>query len=711
MNEWGEQLDATSWDDPLLDSLVVLTRHFGIPRSAEALIAGLPLVEQRLTPALFVHAAERIGLSARVLKRPLCAFSDMALPVVLLLKQKHCCVVAELPEADCVRVIQPESGGGVTDVSLSALRERYTGYAIFVAPTQHIVETQRDFEQRQSGHWFRQSLRGMWPVYFEAALAALLINIFALASPLFVMNVYDRVAPNQAFETLWVLALGVMIVVVFDFLIKGLRNYFIDAVGKQSDVRLSNHLFTHILHLKLAVKPGSSGSLANSLHEFESFREFFTSASLAAFIDLPFVSLFIGIIWLIGGPVAWSPIIAIPVMLGMAFIVQRPLRKTVECLFEHAGRKSTDLFEAISGLEVVKASRAEGERIFRWSQLSGGMARLGMRARLLSSFAVNFSALVQQTAIVSVVVIGVYQMAAQDLSMGGLIACTMLTGRALAPLAQVTALITRYHQAMAGYRALNDVMSRPIERPAGQNFVHRASTQGRIELQQVKFHYPEQPLYALNDVSLEIRTGEKIGIIGPVGSGKSTLHRLLMGLYEPLEGRVLLDGVDLRQIDPADLRRHIGFVPQDAFLFSGSIKDNITLGARFMDDQALLQAAELAGVTEFTNAHPHGLDWQVGERGGALSGGQRQMVTLARALLLKPKIVLLDEPSSAMDNSTEARFNARFLPFLEGRTLLLVTQRMSMLQLVERLVVMEAGKIVLDGPKDQVLQALQGKPL
>jgi ATP-binding cassette subfamily C protein LapB len=520
------------------------------------------------------------------------------------------------------------------------------------------------------------------------------------------MNVYDRVVPNHAIETLWVLAVGVLTVFVFDFLLRNLRGYFVDSAGRMADVKLASRIFEQVLGLKMAARPASAGAFASNLREFESLRDFFTSATLVALVDLPFVLLFVAVVWLIGGPIALVPGIAIPVVIGVGLVLQLPLNRVVRRSFKDAAQKHGLLVESLNGLETIKAAGAEGRTQHDWERYVGATAGSAMHARFLASLGINVSALAQNLVTVGVVVFGVYRIADGDMTVGALVAATIITGRAMAPLAQVAGILTRYHQARAAYEALDQVMALPNERPADVRFLHRPQIHGGIAFQNVSFLYPGAQQPALEQVSFTIRPGERVGLIGRIGSGKTTIEKLVLGLYEPAQGAVLIDGTDLRQIDPADLRRHVGCLLQDVFLFHGTIRDNIALGAPFADDRAVLRAAQLAGVEEFVARHPQGFDLEVGERGERLSGGQRQAVALARALLLDPPILMLDEPTSAMDNDAENRLKQRLGEVLDGRTLLLVTHRASLLSLVERLIVLDGGRLLADGPKDEVLAAL-----
>ncbi len=704
--QWDADADYLTHDDPLLACLTILSKILHKPHSADSLVAGLPLVDNRLTVDLFSRAAERAGLSSRLIKRPLRKISSLVLPAVLLLDDGNACILLAVDDNHAT-VIFPESGETEVQLTLSELQQHYTGYAIFIKAVQHLDKRGEHHQLPRARHWFWGTLTRYWPIYSEVFLASIMINVFAIASPLFVMNVYDRVVPNNALATLWVLAIGVGTVFIFDLLLKTLRGYFIDVAGKKADVILSATIFEKVLGIKMAARPASVGSFANSMQEFESFRDFFTSATLATLIDLPFTFLFIAVIWMIAGDLAYIPLLVIPITIVISLLVQIPLSGAIKQLFRHSGQKSATLIETLTGLETIKSLGAESPLQRKWEQTAGSIAKYSQRAKLLSAAAVNLTGFIQQMTTITVVVYGVYKISENEISMGALIASTILAGRALSPMGQLAAILTRYHHSKAALGSLNKMMNLPVERPTGREFLHREKFKGGIEFQQITFRYPEQEVDALSDVSFKLKPGEKVAIIGRIGSGKSSIEKLILGLYEPAEGAILLDDTDVRQIDPIDLRRAIGYVPQDVTLFYGSIRDNIALGAPFAEDAAILRAAEIAGVTEFANRHPAGFDMMVGERGEGLSGGQRQTIAIARALLLDPPVLVLDEPTNAMDNSSEERFKNKLANIVNDKTLILVTHRASLLSLVDRVLVMDQGKLVADGPREQILAALK----
>ena len=586
------------------------------------------------------------------------------------------------------------------------LVEDYSGRVFFAQP-QHKFDTNTGTLIPRARSWFRDTLKRSRWLYADAIAASLVINLIALAAPLFVMNVYDRVVPNQATATLWILAAGITGAYLFDLLLKGLRGLCLDLAGKKTDLIISATLFERIVGMSMKFRPARVGSFAQNIHEFQGMRDFLTSLTLASLIDLPFTVIILAVIALLGGNLVWIPIIAFPLALGIGHFLQKPLTATMQRTMALGSERQSSLIETLAGLDAVKVNNAESERQYQWEQTIGTLSRLELRVKVLSSLAMNITLLIQQMAGVAMIACGVYQIIDGNLSMGGLVACYMLSGRALGPLAQLSGLLTRYQQAKVTMVSVDQMMELPQERSFDERPMSRAVLQGAIELRNLNFTYPGQQNLALANVNLSVRPGEKIGIIGRSGSGKSSLAKLLVGLYQADSGQLLVDGVDINQIDVSELRHNIGYVPQDIQLLAGTLRDNLVSGARYVEDELVLQAAELAGVHEFARLHPQGYELQVGERGQNLSGGQRQNVALARALLLNPPILLLDEPTSAMDNTGEERLKQRLQSVVENKTVILVTHRASLLSLVDRLLVIDRGQILADGPKAAVMEALK----
>lgn len=694
------------WDDPLLDSLLSLCSLHQKPASRAMLSAGLPLAGQRLTVELLPRAAARAGLRGRWLRRSLRQIPKLAMPALLLLHEGRSALLLGWDAQGRARLLLSESEGGEVAVDAALLEEDYAGQVFFAQP-RHRLDPQRGELIPRTRHWFRDTLaRSRW-LYADALAASLLISLIGLLTPLFVMNVYDRVVPNQAEATLWVLAIGVAGAYCFDLLLKTLRGFCLDLAGKKTDLIISATLFERIAGMLMKCRPARVGTFAQNIHEFQNLREFLASLTLASLIDLPFTLLILAVIALIGGHLVWIPLLAFPLAALLGWLLQRPLGETLERSMALSAERQSGLIETLAGLDAVKVNNAESERQYLWEQTIGALSRLELRARMLSGLALNGTVLLQQLSGTALIVAGVYLIIDGQLSMGGLIACYMLGSRALMPLAMLSGLLVRYQQARVTLRTVNDMLALPQERSEEEQPLKRQTLQGALEFRAVDFHYPGQQQAALSGVNLLVRPGEKVGIIGRSGSGKSSLARLVVGLHQPDAGSLLVDGVDMRQLDIADLRHNIGYVAQDIQLFSGTLRDNLTMGARYVEDGLVLQAAELAGVHEFARLHPQGYALQVGERGQNLSGGQRQCVALARALLLDPPILLLDEPTSAMDNTSEERLRQRLAGVLGNKTLLLVTHRTSMLALVDRLLIVDRGQIVADGPKAAIMEALK----
>lgn len=695
-----------SFDDPLLDGLLILCKLHGAAVSRSSLCAGLPLAEQRMSLDLLPRAAARAGLQARVLRRELGAISALNLPVLLLLADGRSAVLRRWGENDQALILPSEAEGGEQWVSRQELADVYSGQALFARP-RHEVEDLRTPLLPRVNAWFRDTLKQSRWLYSDALLASLLINLLGLMVPLFVMQTYDRVVPNQATSTLWVLVIGLMLGTLFELVLRVVRAHLLDQAGKKTDLILSATLFERITGMSMKARPATIGGFAQSIHDFQGLREFLTAVTLTSVIDLPFVVLMLLVIGLLGGWLVVIPLVAFPITIAFALFIQARLRDTVEKSLSLGALRQALLIETLGGLETLKACGAESERQHQWESTHGALTRLDVQARNLSALATNGTLFIQQLCGMATIVAGVYSIIAGNLSVGALVASYMLGSRVLAPLGQIAGLITRYQQAQLTMHSTDTLMALPQERPAGQQTLERTQLHGALQVSQVTFRYNGQNAAALDNVSFTVKPGERIGIIGRSGSGKSTLARLLMGFYEPEEGQILLDNLDLRQLDIADLRQQLGYVAHDLPLLAGSLRDNLTLGARYVSDARMLEVAEMTGVSELARQHPQGFERPVGERGMLLSGGQRQTVLLARAMLLEPPILILDEPTSHMDNSSEDQLRQRLHGWVQGKTLLLVTHRTSMLSLVDRLVVLDNGKVVADGPKDAVIDALR----
>lgn len=698
-------MELESEKDSLLSCLVLLTRYYQNPFTAKSLIARLPVKKGQLTVDLFERAAARASLETEIIRCKFKKIEKEDLPAVLLMKNHEACLLVTDDEGKR-KVIHPHNPKTFTDPD--EIIDQYSGEIIVVKPQYKQSARAKETLHRKHKNWFWKVVFKSWSIYSEVLVASLLINLFALVIPLFIMNVYDRVVPNYAIETMWVLASGVGLVFIFDMLLKTLRAYFIDVASKHSDRELSAKIFQQILGLRMNERPKSVGALANTVQSFELFRDFITSGTMTILVDLPFVVIFLLVIYLIGGSLFWIPMLVVPTIFLIGFLLQLPLIRLTRKSYQLSAEKQATLIESLSAIEAVKTTGAESKLQNRWEEIIKLASENGMRLRFISNSSLNITTLAQQVATIFVVIAGVYMISEGELTTGGLIACTILTGRALAPMAQVASLFTRYYQSVNALKSLDKIMQLNTDIDEEDHYLHRPAIQGELEFKNVSFSYYSEKISALNNVSFKVKSGEKIAIIGRVGSGKSTIARLIVKLYEPTEGVIYMDGTDYRQLNPDDLRQQIGYVSQDVTLFYGTIKENISVGAPFIEDKSLLKAAEIAGVTEFTKHHPQGFDRQVGEKGNELSGGQRQAIAMARALLLKPNLLVLDEPTAFMDDNSERRLKKHLKEQLSANgTLVLITHKMSMLELVERIIVVDYGRIVADGSKESVLNALK----
>ena len=700
--------------DPLLDCLVEICRLQGHATTRAALSAGLPIGPDtvgRLPLELAERAAARAGMATRLQRLALADLDAATLPVLLILRNDQACVLLGWEgagDAQSARVLLPETGQGTVRLSRADLDARYSGVTLFVRPHFRFDAGTPPAADRTSGtrHWFWSALLAQRFVYRDVLWAALLINLFALAFPMFSMNVYDRVVPNNAFETLWALAVGVLLVLGADLFMRLLRSHFVDEASARIDVTLSATLMEKVLGLRLEHRPESVGSFAQNLRGFEQVRDFIASSTVTALIDLPFALLFVGVLAWISPWLALPVLIAFGLILALGYSLQHRLHALSETTYQASAQRNATLIESLSAIETIKSQGAESVIQSKWERANLFLASTNVKMRGLSSGAMLATSTLTQLVAVAMILIGVTLISQRELTMGALIAASMLSGRALAPAGQIVGLLMQYQGARTALDSLNKIMAKPVERPAGESFIQRPQLRGDIEFRNVKFSYPNRTDSAIDGISFKISAGERVALIGRVGSGKSTIQRLIMGLYQPTDGAVLLDGIDLRQLDPADVRRNVASVAQDVTLFLGTLRENITFGLPYADDSAVVAAADVAGLTDFINRHPRGFDMPVGERGESLSGGQRQGVGLARAVLHNAPLLLLDEPTSAMDFSTEAQITTQVTAFASDKTVVLVTHRTSMLAMATRVIVIDGGKVVADGPRDRIMEAL-----
>jgi len=704
--------------DALLDCLVLFTKLYHKPFSAEALTAGLPIEPGAESPelfsinnakGLFSRAADRAGLKSSLIRRPLNQISPLQLPMIILLSNQSACILDRFSEdGEQVKIIMPAEEAIEQWVDTEDLADEYIGFGFMIKKAFEYTDENSRTLHLQQKHWFWSTIKLSVPVYKDVLYASLLINLFVLASPLFTMNVYDRVVPNNAIETLWVFAVGVSLIYIIDTFLKFTRTYLLESAAKKSDIIMSSIIFEKVLDLKMENHPSSVGSFASNLKDFDSIRSFLTNATMAAVIDLPFAIIFLAVIAYIGGGIVLIPLVTMFFIISYAYVIKKPLRASIESTHEASAKKSSILIETLNNIETLKTLGTLNQVQYKWEESTGEIAEKSLKSRMLSSSIPTITQLLIQLNTVMIIVYGVYLIQDFELSMGGLIAIVILTGKTLAPMSQVAALMTNYEDTKTSYEALNDIISQPSERPNGKEFVKCPNFSGLIEFVDVTFSYPNTEVPALKNVSFTIHSGEHVAIIGRIGSGKSSIQKLILGLYEPDSGQILIDGIDIKQIDPADLRKNLGYVSQDIMLFRGTVKENIIYRATHASDGAMIKAAQISGTSEFIKKHPRGYEMPVGERGLGLSGGQRQSIGIARAFLFSTPIMLMDEPTNSMDQITETRLLKSMSENLQGVTALFVTQKMTLLNIVDRVIVVNDGKVYIDAPKEDALKQLQG---
>ncbi len=701
-------------DDPLLEALLFFGKLHSRAVNAAGAIQGLPVVEGRLTPELFQRAAQRCGFESKIVHRSLRQIHPATLPVVLLLDNDEAVILTHLPKKGDAEVVVLSSGGGVQKIPVDELREIFSGFAIFVKPN-YEFERRSDFNAKTlKKNWFWGTLWRFRSFYARVCLATLVINILAVTSSIFVMNVYDRVVPNEAIDTLYVLAIGVVIAYLFEFTLKMLRTFFVDRAGHRIDLILGSEIFGRILGMRYGDRPASSGSLASQARSYESLREFFTSATVAALADLPFIFIFVGVIYLLGGAFVAMPLIAgIVLALFIGVVMQIPINRAVQESYNSANQRQALFVEGIQALEAVKATRSESEMQSRMEETMQVSAKSDLKSRGYSAFAMNSTALIQHLVSTGIVIAAFFAVSDEEMSMGAMIACVILAGRAMAPMGMIASLLTRLQQSRQSLMGLNQIMNQEVEREErGAQYLSVANFEPEIRLEKLSFSYDPDSAPVLSGLNLTIEPGEKVAILGKIGSGKSSLLRLLMQLETPSDGAIAISGIDLRQFDPAELRQHIGYLSQDPTLLYGTLRSNLKAGCPWVEDEAMLEAIEAAGLAGFIRSLPRGIDQPVSEGGRSLSGGQRQVVAAARALVEKPELLVLDEPTSAMDTESEKRFLGRLQKYISEspeRTLLVATHKRSVLSIVDRVIVIDDGKIIADGPRDEVVVSKKEK--
>lgn len=697
-------------NDPsgLLIALRQLLALLGYTVSEQALIAGMPVTSD-LTPEQVVRVVRAHGFEGTWQDRTLARLPSLLLPCLVLRTGGRAAVVTGI-QAGEVHAVLPEMGDAPVQLPRDSFEAELTGRVLLLKRggqrTSADARSGLDLLAGE-GHWFWRVIAHFRAYYAEAAVSAILINILALASIFFTMNVYDRVVSNQAYTTLWTLAIGVGIALVFEYFLRNLRAWLLDSAGKKADLLLGSSLFAKVQATRLEARPQSAGAFANMLKEYESLRDFATSTVLVALSDLPFLLMFLAVLYIIAGPLVLVPALAVPIIIIAAIAVQFPLARNINQNLRESSVRHGVLIETLEGAETLKALRAEGRMQSLYERASAITAITANKSRLLSNALTNFHYAITTLCTIAMVVWGVYLIGDNTITMGTLIGAVMLSSRTLNPLAAFNSLAIRLQQARSSYRTLNDIMKRPSDREPGRSYAARASREASLAARDIKFSYAPNAPMVVRDVSFELRRGEKLAILGRVGSGKTTLLKLLAGLYAPTSGLIVMDGVDIRQVDPSEYRASVLYVGQHAQMFYGTLRENLKLGAPFATDDAMMQAAATVGVHAFAQAHPLGYDMVVGERGENLSGGQRQAIALARAVLVNPDVILLDEPTAAMDSGTESTALRALFDFAKDKTVVLVTHKLQLLDYVDRVMVIDHGVRAADGPRDAVMQAMR----
>ena len=677
-------------------SLIKAVQHYltlsGMAFSTGA-VRDLPeLTDETFGPKSAVSALRHVGFEASYGAMTLKKIRASHCPAIGFLKNGEAVVISDVKADGSVNFLRFDDNAVREDVrALKRLGDDFEPYLILARRVPSEART------KGKNDWFWGSLsQGKW-LYGQVLVAAAITNFLGLSTSLFIMVVYDRVVPNEAIESLIALTIGVLIALLFDFIIKTLRAQFVDKAGKRADARMSRLIFDKILNMRLDNRRQKSGAMASIVREFDTLREFFTSATLVAVVDLPFIFLFIWVISLIAGPLALVPLIAVPLVILSGLVIQPFLARIAEGSMKTNMSKQSVLVETLNGLETVQATGSGRLMRRRFEEASDAQSDLGLKNRMLSQFAINSAASVQQLAQIATIFYGVFLIQDGIITMGAMIAAVILGGRTLAPLSQLASAMSRANGARQAYRSLSAVMNDDDGlSDATRSRLSRPELRGSIELKNVTYSFPGSDSAIIRDLSLKIPAGQKIAIVGRMGSGKSTMSRLISGLIEPSEGSVLIDGVDLRQIDKSDVRRNVGVMLQDTWLFSGTVKENLQMGFYEYDDAHILNVAKLSGVDDFVASHPQGYDMELRERGEGLSGGQRQSINLARALLHDPNLLVLDEPTSSMDTATEKAVIGRLKAWAGNRTLIMVTHRNTLLELADRVLVMDQGAVVAD---------------
>lgn len=694
---------------PWLQAVLNIAKHYRIEPSEERIRLQLDWNQHANVDEMLGVMAKQIGLNVRKNKFDSSFLNPWRLPLLIEFNSGEVGIIERI-DVDGNASVQLSGDEGLSQVfpieRLShGVRNIYILRPESSVPDMRVDEYIKPFEK----NWFWSIVLTDWKRYIDIMFASLMANILALATVVFSMNVYDRVVPSQSIPALWVLAGGVLIAAIFEFALRVARIHLSDIIGKRSDLRISDRVFGHALRIKNNERSKSTGTFISQIRELEGVRELVTSTTVTAIADLPFFFLFLGIFWLIGGNLFWVMVAIVPLMILPGIFAQKPLARLAQMGMRESAIRNAMLVEAVQGIEDIKLLRAESRFQNQWNHMNEVSASVSMEQRKIVGLMSAWTQKVQGLAFAIVVLVGCFAVMKGEMTTGALVACSILSSRMLAPISQLTGVLGRLQQAKVAKTGLDELMKRSVDQPDYSHLVHRPVIQGNYELNGVVFKYGEDdPRPSLVIPKLEIKPGEKIAILGRNGAGKSTLLQLLSGMQTPIQGKVKLDGIDLGLIDPSDVRRDMGLLNQNSQLFYGSIRENLTLGAPLATDEQVMQALQLTGALAFVQEKKEGLDHIILEGGVGFSGGQRQALLLARLLIRQPNILLLDEPTAAIDDVSEKQLINHLKLYLRNRTMIVATHRRAVLELVDRIIVVNDGKIVMDGPRDQILNQSGG---
>lgn len=689
---------------PWLQAVLAIAKHYRIEPSEERLRLQLDWNVNQSIDDILILVSRQIGMSLRKTEFSEDILNPWRLPLLIQMQDGQVGVLNQL-DVNGNANIQFSGDQGLAQVLTVELLKENVKNVYILRPEKSIPDVRIDeYIKPYEQNWFWTIVLRDWKRYLDVMFASLVANILALATILFSMNVYDRVIPAQSIPTLWVLAGGVLIAAIFEFCLRVARIYLSDIIGKRADLKISDKVFGHALRIKNKERSKSTGTFISQIRELEGVRELVTSTTISAIADLPFFFLFLAIFWLIGGNLFWVMVLVVPLMIIPGILIQKPLAKLAsEGMREGAIRNAT-LVEAVQGIEDIKLLRAESRFQNQWNHMNEAAADISMRQRKLVGIVGAWTQKVQGLTFAIVVLVGCFAVMKGEMTTGALVACSILSSRMLGPIAQISGVLGRLQQAKVAKTSLDELMKKPVDQAPNAHLIHRPALTGWYQLNSVVFKYSDDDAKpTLIIPKLEIKAGEKIAILGRNGAGKSTLLQLLSGMQEPVQGKIKLDGVDLGLIDPMDVRRDMGLLNQNAHLFFGSVRENLTLGSPLATDQELLNVLKLTGALSFILDKKEGLDHQILEGGVGFSGGQRQALLLSRLLLRQPNILLLDEPTAAIDDVSEKQLIQNLKGWLGQKTLVIATHRRAVLELVDRIIIVHDGKIVMDGPKEQVL--------